>query len=138
MRTALTDELVRFERARRVRRRLAPLSGRYRRDESVTRPRHGLDVGRRPAGVAERFAQRRDVHGEDPFLDKCVGPDFREQRVLGDESPGVPHERHQQIVRLGREMHGRAAAHQAPLRRIEAEVAECIARPIGHEGLGES
>ena len=48
-----------------------------RRDEAISRPRHRLDVGRRPRVVAKRLAQRRDVDGEDPFLDEGLRPDVR-------------------------------------------------------------
>ena len=69
-----------------------------RRDEPISPSGYGVDVATRTFVVAESFAQRRDVDGQDALFDGGVGPHLRQEVVLGHEAADLADEQDQDVV----------------------------------------
>jgi hypothetical protein len=114
------------------------LFARDRCDETIARSGHCLDVATRTRVVAERPAQRRDVDGQNAFFDTRVGPHPREERVLGDEVPGLSEKHGQDIVSFRRQAHDRAGTCEPPLGHLQGELAEMKDLAPTHDDFGQS
>ena len=93
-----------------------PVSGSLvadRRDEAVAAPVDCLDVGRGFRVVVQGLADLADADLDRRVAHDDVGPDRREQLVLGDESLGPAGKVIEDVERLGREPNGDAAAQDA-------------------------
>ena len=73
-----------------------------------------------------------------PFFDGSVGPHARQERVLGDETPGLAKEHEQDVVGLWGEANDVPSARQPPLGGFQRELAEVEDLTTAHDDFGES
>ena len=97
-----------------------------RRDEAVAAAGDGLDVGGRGGIVAERLAQFRHGLRERVVGHGHVGPERREQLLLGGQRGRARDEVVEQVGDLGRERHGGAGLVQTERHRVEHEWTEAV------------
>src|SRR5262245_10720984 len=93
-------------------------------DESISRPRHRLDVHGWSCVVAKCFPERGDMDGEDPLLDEGFRPDACQQLVFRDEAARLPHQHDEDIKGFRRHVDDAGAAKQLAFADVECEVAE--------------
>ena len=94
--------------------------------EAIAALRHCLDEVLPVFGIAQRFSQLRDVHGQVGFFDKAVRPKPLHQLFLLDDMPAALDEGEQRLEHLRLERHGLAVAQQAALLHVQSEVAELV------------
>jgi hypothetical protein len=92
-----------------------------RRDEAVTAAGNIGDVAGAGLAVAQRLAERADVHLEIGLLDERARPDAREEILLADNLVGALDQRDQDVERPAAEPKGRVALQQHALRRKKPE-----------------
>ena len=93
-------------------------------NEAIAAPRHGFDEARLAGIVVERRPQFADGGLQHRVADELVAPDLVEQRVLGEQRPGLPHERAQHGEWRRRERDSCSVAQQARIRLVELESVE--------------
>ena len=76
------------------------------------------------AAIAERFAQRRDVHPQCPFFDDGIGPGAGDELVSGDGLAGAFDQRDQDVERAAAEPQRLPVIEQRALRRDQPERSE--------------
>jgi hypothetical protein len=118
-------------RRRRLLRASEPLDGR---DETIAAPGYVLDVSVVRPAVVEDLAQSRDVEPEAGFFDVYVSPDALQERVIGDDFPGVLDENDEQVECPATDLKRIALLLQPPLGREKTKRSERQNRTpsVGH------
>ena len=101
--------------------------------EAIAAPRHRGDRPFTPERGVEDLSQRRDVVGEGAFLDHDAGPHAIEEQFLCHDTPGLLHQHHQDLGRLGREGDELVAPIECAPSGVEPERAEFVVGQ-GHRG----
>ena len=78
------------------------------------------------------------MDGQNAFFDTRVGPHLREERVLGDEMPGLSEKQGQDIMSFRRQAHDRSGTCEPPLGDLQRELAEMKDLAPAHDDFGES
>ncbi|MNN28436.1 hypothetical protein D3C81_1420060 [compost metagenome] len=116
-----------------------PARVRQRRQEAVATPGNGGDVALAIAAIAERLAQRRQMHAQGRVVDHGIGPDDGHQFMLVDDVAGALQQGQQQVHGPAAQAQRAFALEQQALQRQKAKRAEDIGRgrTVYHSCVGE-